>query len=398
MSKPLTQIHPAIRSYLQQHGFTDDTAISQHLFPTLADLPSPDLLLSMGRAVDLVITAIGKHHDILIWGDYDVDGVTATALLVQFFRELGVPVRSHIPNRLREGYGLNEPALQSFASEMTTEKLLITVDCGIGNQREIVFARELGFKVIVTDHHQVPDEIGVADAVINPKQPACCFPCKDLAGVGVAFYLAAAIRARLNGRYDHLKDTCKINMKSFLDLVCIGTIADVMPLTGVNRLLAKGGFEVLANSGRAGMAALLSELGILGNWLTGEHVSFHIAPVINAAGRLGESTVSLDMLAGQDETALKALAGRLVELNEKRKQLGKKDLETALHLADISSIERYKCIVVNGPFHEGILGITAARLVERFGVPALVCSLSRGDQQLLKGSARAPVGFHLYNA
>jgi single-stranded-DNA-specific exonuclease len=398
MSKLTTRIHPAIRRYLQQHGFTDDTAIYQHLFPTLADLPSPDLLQSMGPAVDLVITAIGRRHDILIWGDYDVDGVTATALLVQFFRELGVPVRSHIPNRLSEGYGLNEPALQSLATEMTAEKLLITVDCGIGNQREIAFARRLGFKVIVTDHHQVPDEVGEADAVINPKQPDCCFPCKDLAGVGVAFYLAAAIRARINGNNIVLKDSCRINMKSFLDLVCIGTIADVMPLTGVNRLLAKGGFEVLANSGRAGMAALLSELGILGSWLTGEHVSFHIAPVINAAGRLGESAVSLAMLAGQDETTLKELAGRLVALNEKRKQLGKKDLETASHLVDNASIERHKCIVINGSFHEGILGITAARLVERSGIPALVCSPSRGDQRLLKGSARAPVGFHLYNA
>lgn len=395
---PRIPIHPAIRAHLQHLGIKDDAAIAHYFYPTLADLPSPDLFRSMDRAVDLVVTAITGKHDILIWGDYDVDGVTATALLVEFFRQLDIPVRWYIPNRLSEGYGLNEPALHTLAADMAVDKLLITVDCGIGNRREIDCAKKLGFTVIVTDHHQVPEDMGDADAVLNPKQQNCSFPCKDLAGVGVAFYLAAAIRAKLNGNNAANIDTCNINMKSFLDFVSIGTIADVMPLTGVNRLLVKGGFEVLAHSGRAGMTALLAELGIAGEWLSSEQVSFHIAPVINAAGRLGEATVSLAMLAGRDENKLRGLAGRLVALNTQRKQLGKHDLESALSLIDTYSIEREKCIVINGPFHEGILGITAARLVERYGVPALVCSLGCGDRRQLKGSARAPVGFHLYDA
>ncbi len=391
-------IHPAIRTHLQRQGITDDAAIVQYFRPSLAELPPPDLFHSMERAVDLVVAAIVGHHDILVWGDYDVDGITATALLIDFFRQLGVSVRSYIPNRLSEGYGLNEAALGACAAEMSAEKLLITVDCGIGNRREIASAKKLGFTVIVTDHHQVPADVGTADAVINPKQHACSFPCKDLAGVGVAFYLAAAIRARINQDKINGKERYNINMKSFLDFVCIGTIADVVPLIGVNRLLVKAGFEVLAHSPRTGMATLLAELGLAGDWLSSERVSFHVAPAINAAGRLGEADVSLAMLTGQDEKVLKGLAGRLVALNAQRKQIGKKDLETALNMVDNYSIESDKCIIIQGPFHEGILGITAARLVELHGVPALVCSLGRGDQQLLKGSARAPVGFHLYDA
>ncbi len=398
MITPRLSIHPAIRTHLQQQGITDDAALANHFHPSLADLPSPNLFRSMERAVDLVVTALSKGHDILVWGDYDVDGITATALLIEFFNQLGVSVRSYIPNRLSEGYGLNEPALRLLAAEMSAEKLLITVDCGIGNRRELACAKELGFTVIVTDHHQVPQDVGAADAVINPKQQECCFPCKDLAGVGVAFYLAAAIRARINGNKIAKLDKCEINMKSFLDFVCIGTIADVVPLTGVNRLLVKGGFEVLAHSGRAGMTALLAELGIAGDWLSGEQVSFNIAPVLNAAGRLGAADVSLAVLAGRDRDELKDLTVRLVALNAQRKQVGKHDLENALCLIDNYSIERDKCIILSGAFHEGILGITAARLVERYGVPALVCSSGRGDHQAMKGSARAPAGFHLYNA
>ncbi|SHH59670.1 single-stranded-DNA-specific exonuclease RecJ [Desulfofustis glycolicus] len=398
MITPRLSIHPAIRTHLQRQGITDDTTVANHFYPSLADLPSPNLFRSMERAVDLVVTALSEGHDILVWGDYDVDGITATALLVEFFNQLGVSVRSYIPNRLSEGYGLNEPALRLLAAEMSAEKLLITVDCGIGNRRELACAKELGFTVIVTDHHQVPQDVGAADAVINPKQQECCFPCKDLAGVGVAFYLAAAIRARINGNKIDKIDKCEINMKSFLDFVCIGTIADVVPLTGVNRLLVKGGFEVLAHSGRAGMTALLAELGITGDWLSGEQVSFHIAPVLNAAGRLGAADVSLAVLAGRDQDELKGLTSQLVALNAQRKQVGKHDLENALHLIDIYSIERDKSIVLHGSFHEGILGITAARLVERYGVPALVCSSGRGDHHAMKGSARAPAGFHLYDA
>lgn len=398
MSIPPFPIHPAIRTHLQQQGITDDTALARHFYPSLADLPPPHLFRSMDRAVDLVITALSEGHDILIWGDYDVDGITATALLIDFFNQLGVAVRSYIPNRLSEGYGLNEPALRLLAAEMSAEKLLITVDCGIGNRREVACAKELGFTVIVTDHHQVPQDVGAADAVINPKQQECCFPCKDLAGVGVAFYLAAAIRARINGSNIANMGRCGINMKSFLDFVCIGTIADVMPLTGVNRLLVKGGFEVLARSGRAGMTALLAELDIAGDWLTSEQISFQIAPALNAAGRLGEADVSLAVLAGRDRGELKGLTGRLVALNVQRKQVGKKDLENALGLIDSYSIERNKSIVLSGSFHEGILGITAARLVERYGVPALVCSSGPDKYHILKGSARAPVGFHLYDA
>ena len=394
--QPSIVLHPAIRAYFQQRGMVDEEEIAAYLFPTLAELPDPSLLQSMRQAVALIVQALEEQWDILVWGDYDVDGITATALLVRFFQDLGVAVQHHIPNRLTEGYGLNKRRLTSLAKRMKAQKLLITVDCGIANHLEVQVAKKLGFEVIVTDHHNLAGSIPAAGAVINPKQRDCTFPGKELAGVGVAFYLAAAVRSKLNKHGN--KESSKINLKSFLDMVSIGTIADVMPLVGINRVLAKGGFEVLGQGRRKGISFLLHELGLNPTLMSGENVSFQIAPVINAAGRLGQPEVALELLLCQDEGSLKRLTDQLIELNTKRKELALRDLENALSMVDSLSIERHKCIVVSGPFHEGILGITAARLVELFRVPALVCTQTENADGLLKGSARAPLGFHLYEA
>jgi single-stranded-DNA-specific exonuclease len=388
-------LHPSIKEHLEKHGFVTDDEIEQFLKPMLKDLPSPFLMKNMEKAADLVIEAINGNWEIIIWGDYDVDGITAAALLILFFRKLNIEVRCHIPNRLTEGYGLNEQLIREIAGGSNSKKLLITVDCGISNAKEINYAQNLGIKVIVTDHHNLPENRLEADATINPKQLSCEFPFKELSGVGVAFYLAAAIRSKIRNNKHLLSVSSELNMKSFMGLVMLGTIADVVPLTGVNRILAKAGTESLARSPVDGIASLLDELNISRNSLNSETISFQIAPVINAAGRLGTPKTALKALISEGEES-RSFVKKLIRLNNKRKKIGSGDLETAIDICRlVAPPEELRSLVIKGPFHDGLLGITASRLVDKYNVPVLVCCIDQtGDQ--LKGSARAPDDFNLY--
>ena len=395
-SSPLkNQVHPSIKEHLRRQGFTTDQDIQQFLFPMLADLPSPFLMKDMERAADLIAEAIHERADIIIWGDYDVDGITATALLLLFFKKLNIAVDHHIPNRLREGYGLNKKIISEIAERNDRRKLLITVDCGISNHDEIAHAQSLGFTVIVSDHHQPPEKAVAADAVLNPKQRSCVFPCAELSGVGVAFYLASAIRSKLRNKYNLTSTTCEPNMKSFLSLVMLGTIADLVPLTGINRILVRAGMEALVHDPIEGIVALLETLGIAKDTLNAETISFQVAPVINAAGRLGDPEIALKTLTCTGSEA-KHFARNLVTLNSRRKAIGSEDLETARALCRSMFTEGLKSIVLEGAFHEGLLGITASRLVEEYNLPALVCCSAK-DALYLKGSGRAPDNFDLYS-
>ena len=388
-------LHPSIKEHLEKHGFVTDEEIEQFLKPMLKDLPSPFLMKNMGKAADLVIEALNGNWEIIIWGDYDVDGITAAALLILFFRKLNIEVRCHIPNRLTEGYGLNEQLIKEISGESSSKKLLITVDCGISNAKEINYAQSLGIKVIVTDHHNLPENRLEADATINPKQLSCEFPFKELSGVGVAFYLASAIRSKIRENKHLLSASSEPNMKSFMGLVMLGTIADVVPLTGVNRILAKAGTESLERSPVDGIASLFDELGISTKSLSSETISFQIAPVINAAGRLGTPKTALKALISEGEES-RLFVKKLIRLNKKRKMIGSGDLETAINICrSVASPEELRSLVIKGPFHDGLLGITASRLVDKYNVPVLVCCIDQtGDQ--LKGSARAPENFNLY--
>ncbi len=390
------QLHPAIKEHLKGNGLVTEEEVEQFLNPMLKDLPSPFLIKDMDKAAGLVIEAIRKGWDIIIWGDYDVDGITAAALLILFFRKLNIEVYSHIPNRLTEGYGLNKHLVRQISEQSDNQKLLITVDCGISNLEEVRYAQSLGVKVIVTDHHNLPEIPLEADATLNPKQSACRFPFKELSGVGVAFYLAAAIRSKARTHKDLYSTTSSINMKSFMGLVMLGTIADVVPLTSVNRILAKAGAASLASSPAEGIATLLDELGISGTLLTSETIAFQVAPVINAAGRLGEPDIALNALTREGEEA-RIFSKKLISLNKKRKMIGRNDLETAINICrPAASPEALRSLVIKGPFHDGLLGITASRLVEKYNVPVLVCCEDESGQQL-KGSARAPENFNLYS-
>jgi len=391
-------IHPAIRKHLKIIGMEDAERLESFLFPTLSELPPPTLFKSMDKAVALVLEAVSKEHEILIWGDYDVDGITATALLVLFFRQVGVSVRHHIPNRLTDGYGLNSKVLQKLSESMRADKLLITVDCGISNKDEIREAQNNGFRVIVTDHHQVPANALQADATINPKQNDCSFPAKDIAGVAVAFYLATAIRSAMRENNSLYPGASSVNMKLFLAYVAIGTVADLMPLTGINRLLVKGGFEVISSSELENFILLFDQLNISHKHVLSENISFQVAPAINAAGRLGMSGLPIDLLLTQSSEEACKLAGDLVRLNKKRKAVSRDDFDLALKQVAQSEVEDKSCLVLKGDFHDGILGITASRLAELFQIPVLVCCENLQDSMMLKGSGRAPDGFNLYQA
>jgi len=388
------QVHPSIKEHLKKNGMITDAEINHFLTPMLKDLPSPFLMKDMGKAADLVVDAISEKAEITIWGDYDVDGISGTALLILFFYKFNLKVNFHIPNRLTEGYGLNKQKIYDISERSTRKKLLITVDCGISNREEVRYAQSLGFKVIVTDHHNLPGNPVDADAVLNPKQLLCEFPFKELSGVGVAFYFATAIRSRIREDKNLFTDIYEPNMKPFMALVMLGTIADVVPLVGVNRILAKAGMESLACSSVDGIAALFDEIGVSRDSLNAETISFQIAPVINAAGRLGVPDTALKALISSGEEA-KLLSRKLIALNSKRKKIGIRDFETANDICSAFQNQGQKSIVIKGQFHDGLLGITASRLVEKYNIPALVCC---GDQagENLKGSARAPDGFNLY--
>ena len=335
-------VHPAIRQHLKTLGIVNNKELGSYLFPSLSDLPQPTLFKSMDRAVTLLIEAIENNSEILIWGDYDVDGITATALLVLFFKELGISVKHYIPNRITDGYGLNSRVLQRFSETMRSSKLLVTVDCGISNKDEIREAQANGFKVIVTDHHRVPTDELPADATINPKQADCFFPIKELAGVGLAFYLASALRSTLRNNKSLNTIVSNVNMKSFLAYVAIGTIADLMPLTGINRLLVRGGFEVIASTGPANIITLFDALNISHKDVSGETISYQVAPTINAAGRLGESGLPIDLLLTQSTAEAQRFAADIVKLNVKRKAASRIDLESALKMVSNAEVDAKK--------------------------------------------------------
>ena len=360
-------IHPAIKRHLANFGVITEEETEAYLFPKLKDLPSPFLLKSIDTAVELILSAIINKEDILIWGDYDVDGITGTSLLYTFFKEIGVTTKYHIPNRLTEGYGLNSKVLKEYATKLTPDKLLITVDCGISNVEELNLAKKYGFKTIVTDHHQVPEPMAQADAVINPKQPDCQFPFSDLSGVGVAFYLAAAIRNKISNN-DQFKDISAPNMKSFLDFVAIGTIADIMPLQGVNRILVKAGFESIASTSQRGIRNLFATLDINSELMTSEAVSFRVAPAINAAGRLGEADKPVKLFLAETDANASEFSSQLVQLNNRRREITEQNYSNALAIARKELSVCGKCVVILGDFHEGVLGIVASKLVEEYGI------------------------------
>ena len=349
-------------------------------------LHDPFLLQDMEKAVERISRAIREQETVAVYGDYDVDGITATCLLTQFLRTLGAQVVSYIPDRTEEGYGLNNNAIDALARQGVT--LIVTVDCGITAAQEVEYARALGVDVVITDHHQCKEVLPQAVAVVDPRRPDCSYPFPDLAGVGGALKLALALTVPAQ-RPQVLLD--------YGELAAIGTVADVMLLQGENRALVHLGLERLAYTSRPGLQALLREAGCpRGQVPTTVTIGYGLAPRINAAGRMEQAGTALELLLTQDPQRGQELAQELCQLNRLRQAI---ELEIFQHcdqlLTHTPALSAPVIVLAGEGWHQGVIGIVASRLAEKYACPAFMISLD-GDKG--KGSCRSFGGFNLFGA
>ncbi|MFQ5585804.1 MAG: single-stranded-DNA-specific exonuclease RecJ [Thermodesulfobacteriota bacterium] len=387
-------ISPLTAQLLINRGLVDTDKASAFLSPDLRDLHDPFLMKDMGVAVDRLIWALKQREKVVIYGDYDVDGMTSTSLLLLFFREIGMEVDFYIPERLKEGYGLNYDALKRLAERGA--KLIVTTDSGITSSDEVAYARSLNLEVIVTDHHEVGERLPPAVAILNPKQPGCGFPFKGLAGVGVVFNLAMALRSRL--REMNFFANGVPNIKRYLDLVAIGTVADVVPLVDENRILVKHGLDEINRGHRKGVEALKRVSGLTNGRVRAGQVGFQLAPRLNAVGRLERADYAVKLLITDDEGEASELANYLNRENSAR-QVVEQDIRLeALAMVDNGEVNGDRCLKRKGivlsseGWHQGVIGIVASRLVERYHHPTVMIAV---DGEVGKGSARGIRGMHL---
>ncbi|MDP2690687.1 MAG: single-stranded-DNA-specific exonuclease RecJ [Deltaproteobacteria bacterium] len=380
-------ILPLTAQLLVNRGLVDCGKASSFLKPSLTDLHDPFLLKGMDKAVERIARALDAGEKIAVYGDYDVDGTTSTALLCLFFRELGVDAGWYIPERQAEGYGLNEAALKKLHAAGV--KLVITVDCGASNEAEVECASSLGIDVIVTDHHEMPPEPPRACAIINPKQEGCAFPFKGLAGVGVAFNLVMALRSRLR-ETGWFKGSVP-NLKKYLDLVAIGTVADMVPLVDENRVLVAHGLRELDRTSNLGLKALKDSVFLKPGRITAENIAYQIAPRINAAGRVARASMALRLLISESGKEAAELAFVLNRENSSRQKIEGETLKQALDMLGDGAPGKGIVLAFEG-WHSGVIGIVASRLVERFSRPVVMIAL---DGETGKGSARGVKAFNI---
>ena len=374
---------PLLARVLAARGVTTPGAAAQWL-EEQAPLSDPFLLKDMDQAVERIQTAVENGEPIVIFGDYDVDGVSATAILYECLTSLGAQVRCKLPSRDGGGYGITRDALEKLAAKGYT--LVVTVDNGISAVEETAFARELGIDLVITDHHLPPETLPDAVAVVDPKRSDDSSPFKDLCGAGVAFKLCAALEG--------CEDPAEL-LEPFGELAALGTIADVMPLVGENRTIVREGLSVLQDTMRPGLQALLENAGCAGKPVTAETVSYSLAPRLNAAGRMDSAAVALKLLLCENEEQAAGIAARLSEINADRQHTEQQIAAAALEkLAADPARTRDRVIVVAGEgWHPGVIGIVASRLMEKYGRPVIVISTENGEG---RGSGRAPGAFNLH--
>ena len=369
---------------LAARGITEPEDIDEFL-NSEAELSDPFLLKDMEKAVSRIRRAVDSFERIAVYGDYDADGVTATALLYLYLESQGADVTYYIPSRMEEGYGLHNESVDILADRGV--KLIITVDNGINSVEEAAYIKSKGIDLVITDHHQPGGILPDAVAVVNPHRADDTSPFKDTAGVGVAFKLVAALE---DGDYDSV-------LADFADIVAIGTIADIVPLKGENRLLAVKGIEAINNSSRSGIVALKSNANGSKD-MNAQSVAFTIAPRINAAGRIEDASTALKLLLTEDDEEAAELALMLDSFNAKRQETEAEIIEEAIKRIESDEKLRYsKVLVVDGmSWHSGVIGIVASKLVDRFGKPAMV--IARDGSGEAKGSCRSIDGFSLFDA
>ncbi len=387
------QLHmpPLVAQLLIKRGITNPQDGERFLSPLLHHLYNPFLMKDMDKGVERVIRALQKQEQISIYGDYDADGITACALLVDFLRSLGLQPSYYIPHRLKEGYGLNSEAIKKIAAQGT--KLLICVDCGISDREEIQLARQLGMDTIVVDHHEIPPLPSPAYAVLDPLQADCPFPFKGLAGVGVAFHLVVALRSRLRDNA-FWRDSAEPNLRRYLDLVALGTIADIVPLVDLNRVLLMYGLEEMSKRLRPGLIALKEVSGIGNEEISTGHVAFRLAPRLNAGGRIANAQMGVELLLTNESESAQSIAAELDRANRERQSIEEGLYREAKEFIVRDRLFNRKSMVLSSDdWHPGVIGIVASRLADEFGRPTILIALN-GDEG--KGSARSIAGFHLY--
>lgn len=384
-------LNPLTTRCLVSRGLTDAGAVEAFFSPNLSNLPDPEELTDVKKASVRIAQAIRKKEKIAVFGDYDVDGITGAALLASFFREISIDVGIHLPNR-DDGYGIKRKHIDQMKEEGA--KLLITVDNGIRAVDEISYAKELGIETIITDHHEPSGSFPDALAIINPHRLGAGHPLWNLCGCGVAFMLLLSLRRHL--REEGLMAGEEPNLKRHLDLVALGTIADVMNLTGVNRTLVKFGLAELSKSSKPGINALIKLSGAGDYEITPGTISFQIAPRINAAGRMGAPSEALRLLMTNNADDAYQFAARLDKTNRERQSIEEKILRSIDELVDKSGLEQRSGIVLSSPdWHLGVIGIIASKLAERYAKPAIV--ITKGTNPA-RGSARSVEGISLLDA
>jgi len=382
-----TGLDKTVVKILFNRQISSPEAIQQFLNPTLGDLSDPFTLYDMDKAVERILNALRENEKIMVYGDYDVDGITASSLLYLVLNKLGAQVTYYLPNRLVEGYGLSADGINEAASQGVS--LIVSVDTGVTAVEEVEFARSLGIDCILTDHHEPGEILPDAIALVNPKQKECHYTGGELSGVGVAFKVAQALYQRLQQDEGELEE--------HLDLVALGTSADIVPLVGENRILTKFGIRQISGTTKPGLKSLTFVSGLMGKEIGTGQVVFILAPRINAIGRLGDAHLAIKLLTTRDERIAAEIARKLDRENQRRKNIDEKTLGEALEqIRQTVDLDNDRAIVLASEgWHPGVIGIVASRLVERYHLPTVMIAIDNGEG---KGSARSIPGFHLTEA
>ena len=370
-----------LAAILSARGVVEPEQARKLLTPGEEPLADPMGMRDMDRAVRRIQRALQEKEMIAVYGDYDVDGITSTCLLTDCLRRMGGRVIPYIPDRLEEGYGLNQEAVSALAGQGVA--LIITVDCGITAVREVEFARALGVEVVVTDHHECKQSLPQAAAVVDPHRPDCPYPFKGLAGVGVALKLAMAVAGA---------DRAAMVFREYVDLAAVGTVADVMPMTGENRTIVQAGLAALAHPKRLGLAQLIQEAGLGEKPVTSVSIGYTLAPRINAAGRMGQANLAAELLLTRDPGRAAALAQELCALNRERQTIECEIFQECVQRLE-QSPQSGIILLSDEHWHQGVVGIVASRLTEKYACPAFMVCL---DQGLGKGSCRSWGGINLF--
>jgi single-stranded-DNA-specific exonuclease len=379
---------------LVNRGLSDPDEVRAFLKPRLGSMPDPSLMKGMDRAVERILNAIDNEEAICIWGDYDVDGVTSSAQLIAFFQALDVSVRSFVPDRFADGYGLNKERLAVLIDEGI--ELLITVDCGVSNVDEVAFAQGRGVDVIIVDHHKTPPELPPAYALLDPVQPDCPWPEKGLAACGVTWVLLVALRRAMRARGD-FNARREPDLRRWLDLTAIGTVADVVPLRGFNRAIVRYGIDVIRGGTRLGVETLRTVAKVEQQTFKASDIGFKLGPRINAAGRIAHAGTGVELLTSTEAAEARRTAKAIETHNVERQGIQQRVMDEAFAqveaMSDLS--ERRSLVLADANWHPGVLGIVASKVAERYHKPTVLMTI---DSDLAKGSARSIRGFKLVDA